>query len=427
MFMDILKLNTKLNNPYFLVGSNKNQIWLYSEIKAATFTPDKERAPLNISLVIDRSGSMSGEKLENVKKAVEFVIQNLNPNDYLSIVQYDDNVQVLSQTAAVRDKAALLQKVANIRAGGMTNLSGGLLEGYNQVKINRKEGYVNRVLILTDGLANVGITEAPRLCEIAQRQFRENGIGLSTFGVGADFNEELIMQLAENGGANYYFIETADQIPALFAKELQGLLSVVAQNTILNIEFPSEFVSVEKVYGYLYHLNGNQLSINFNDVYSEEEKAIVIKFSIKNQISLNSFFNVNLRYNDVIETLDKVTLSQQLSLSPSRDAQQYESSIDRETIENAVFFTSSEQFKEIMFLSDSRRFEEAKSRLEIALNYLRGYVEMFPSSQRLQQLYIQMKDYLNNIPNMELMMAEELRISQKMSKSMNWMMDKRKM
>jgi Ca-activated chloride channel family protein len=424
--MSLLKLNTKLNNPYFLIGSNKNQIWLYSEIKAAAVKQEKERAPLNISLVIDRSGSMSGEKLDNVKKAVEFVIQNLNPTDYLSIVQYDNQVEVLSQTAAVRDKADLLRKVATIRSGGSTNLSGGLLEGYNQVKINRREGYVNRVLILTDGLANAGITEAPRLYEIAQRQFRENGIGLSTFGVGADFNEELIMQLAEHGGANYYFIETADQIPQLFAKELQGLLSVVAQNAKLNIEFPSEFVSVEKVYGYLYELNGNQLSINFNDVFSEEEKAVVIKFSISNPISLSSLFKVNLSYNDVVETLDRVTLQEELSLSPSRDAQLYENSIDKETIENAVFFTSSEQFKEVMFLSDSRRFDIAKSKLEISLNYLRGYVEMFPGSQRLQQLFTQMINYLNNIPNMEVMMAEELRISQKFSKSITWQMEKRK-
>jgi hypothetical protein len=121
-----------------------------------------------------------------------------------------------------------------------------------------------------------------------------------------------------------------------------------------------------------------------------------------------------------------VTLQEELSLSPSRDAQLYENSIDKETIENAVFFTSSEQFKEVMFLSDSRRFDIAKSKLEIALNYLRGYVEMFPGSQRLQQLFTQMINYLNNIPNMEVMMAEELRISQKFSKSITWQMEKRK-
>jgi Ca-activated chloride channel family protein len=157
-----------------------------------------------------------------------------------------------------------------------------MLEGFNQVKITRKEGYVNRVLLLTDGLANVGITDPSQLYNIVQRQLQENGIGLSTFGVGADYNEELLLQLAERGGANYYFIETPDQIPQLFARELQGLLSVVAQNAMLHITFPSEFLSVAKVFGYLHQVSGNKLSINFNDVFSGEEKAIIVKFNVNN-------------------------------------------------------------------------------------------------------------------------------------------------
>ena len=424
--MSILKLNSKLNNPYFLNGSNKNEIWLYCELKAAAVKLDKERAPLNISLVIDRSGSMSGEKLENVKRAVEFVIQNLNPADYLSIVQYDNNVQVLSPSAPVKDKSGLLKLVGSIRAGGSTNLSGGMLEGYNQVKLTRKEGYVNRVLLLTDGLANEGVTDSPQLYNIVRRQFQENGIGLSTFGVGADFNEELLMQLAERGGANYYFIETPDQIPQLFAKELQGLLSVVAQNTTLHISFPSEFVSVDKVYGYLYQQSGNRLSINFNDVYSEEEKAIVVKFKVNSPITLQSVFDVSLIFNDVVETLDKLIIQQSLTLRPCNDSLLYENSIDKETVENAVFFTASDSFKEIMALSDYRRFEEVRVKLETALNYLRGYVEMFPSSERLNKLYSQMNDYLYNIPKMEIMREQELKMSQKLSKANNWLMDKRK-
>ena len=180
--------------------------------------------------------------------AVDFVIQNLNSGDYLSIVQYDDHVKVLSHSAQVKDKTSLQKIVNGIVAGGMTNLSGGMLEGYNEVKITQKEGFVNRVLLLSDGLANVGISDPAQLKEIAGRQFRENKIGLSTFGVGADFNEELMMHLSEYGGANYYFIETPDQIPQIFAKELQGLLSVVAQNTVLEIDFPSEFLQPEKVY-----------------------------------------------------------------------------------------------------------------------------------------------------------------------------------
>jgi hypothetical protein len=83
-------------------------------------------------------------------------------------------------------------------------------------------------------------------------------------------------------------------------------------------------------------------------------------------------------------------------------------------------------FKEIMALSDRRNFDEVRAKLQIALNYLKSHIEMFPSSERLQKLLLQMQDYLQNIPSMETMMDHELRISQKMSKSLNWMMDKRK-
>lgn len=424
--MNLIQLNSRLNNPYFLIGSDKNEIWLYAELKAAKVIPKNERAPLNISLVIDRSGSMQGDKLDYVKKAVDFVIQNLNSGDYLSIIQYDDHVDVLSHSAPVNNKAELTQKVNSIVAGGMTNLSGGMLQGYNEVKITRKDGYVNRVLLLSDGLANVGITEPAQLKEIARRQFQENRIGLSSFGVGADFNEELMMQLSEYGGANYYFIETPDQIPQIFAKELQGLLSVVAQNTNLEIEFPSEFLKVEKVYGYLYQQQGNKLSVNFNDVFSEEEKAIVIKFKIANPISLNSEFKVNLTYNDVVDLLDKVNVNQLLSLSPIKDSQRYQNSMDPETVENAVFFSSNDKFQEIMALIDRRDFSEAKNRLQNAVAYLKAYVEMFPASLRLANQLKQMEDYFNRIPQMEQIASDDFRMEQKSSKSMSYMMQKRK-
>ncbi len=425
--MSLLKLNTRLDNPYFLQGSNKNEIYLYAELKASKVESKNERIPLNISLVIDRSGSMEGDKLNYVKKAVEFVIQNLNSGDYLSIIQYDDTVNVVSHSALVTNKEALLRKVKAIVSGGMTNLSGGMLEGYNEVKTTQKSGFVNRVLLLSDGLANVGISDPTQLKEIARRQFQENKIGLSTFGVGADFNEELMMHLSEHGGANYYFIEMPDQIPQIFAKELQGLLSVVAQNTALEIEFPEAFVQVDKVYGYLFQQQGNKLTINFNDVFSEEEKAIVVKFKVTSPITLSNNFKVSLKYDDVVETLSKISLTENLTLIPTSDRALYEAAMDKETVENAVFFTSNDMFQEVMALADSRNLTEAKSKLEKAIAYLKAYVEMFPSSERLSNQLKQMNDYLINIPNMDMMESDDFRMAQKMSKATNYMMQKRKM
>ena len=105
--------------------------------------------------------------------------------------------------------------------------------------ITKQEKYVNRALLLSDGLANQGITDEEKLQQIVQKKFREQGIGLSTFGVGSDFNELLMTNLSEYGGANYYFIDSPEKIPEIFAKELEGLLSVVAQSTKLSVKFQS--------------------------------------------------------------------------------------------------------------------------------------------------------------------------------------------
>jgi Ca-activated chloride channel family protein len=423
--MKLINLNAQLDNPYFLAG--KDEVFLYLELKTEKVERKVKRAPLNISLVIDRSGSMEGDNLNYVKKAVDFVIQNLDKNDYLSIVQYDDTVDVVSFSGLVTDKDALHRKVKAIVSGGMTNLSGGMLEGYNQVKTTQKDGFVNRVLLLSDGLANVGITEPSQLKEIARKQFQENRVGLSSFGVGAGFNEELMTQLSEHGGANYYFIETPDQIPQIFAQELSGLLSVVTQNTTLEIEFPEAYMQVDKAYGYLFQQTGNKVSFNFNDVFSEEEKAVVVKFKMKRPLDVSADFKVSLRYDDVVETMGKVTETETLKLLPTSDKALYEAAINKEAMENVVFFVSNEMFQEIMLLGDQRHFDKAKSKLESAIGYLKAYVEMFPASERLRNQLKEMENYLDRIPSMEVMERQDFAMSQKMSKSTNYMMQKRKM
>jgi Ca-activated chloride channel family protein len=425
--MKILTLKSYLDNPYYLSNSNKDEVYLYVEVKAAKVEPKGERAPLNISLVIDRSGSMSGDKLEYAKKAADFVVKNLNKDDYLSLVQYDDVVDLVAASAEVKDKNALYQKIKGIQAGGMTNLSGGMMKGYQEVKSTKRDGFVNRVLLLSDGLANVGITGNEQLKDIARKQFRENGMGLSAFGLGEGFNEELMTGLAEHGGANYYFIEAADQIPQIFAKELEGLLSVVAQNSILEIELPADYFEVAKVYGYLYTQQGNRLQINFNDVFSEEEKAVVIKLKKKKAIDQLCSFGIQLNYDDVVETLDKVQETISLQLQPTSDKALYEAAINKEATENMVFFEANDRYEEIMRLSDSRQFDQAKAKLESLIGYMEAYVEMFPSSERLANQLNEIKAYLNRLPSMREMERAEFSMAQKMSKSVNYQMKKRKL
>lgn len=422
----VLNLTTALDNQYYLKGSNKNEVYLYIELKAAKAKEDTQRIPLNISLVLDRSGSMHGEKLDYVKKAAEFVINNLNANDQISIVQYDDKVDLVSKSKALTNKKELLAKVAAIQSAGMTNLSGGMMEGYAQVKSTQKEGYVNRTLLLSDGLANVGITDHDKLKEIARNQFRNNGVGLSTFGVGEGFNEILMTHLAEHGGANYYFIETPDQIPQIFAEELEGLLSVVAQNAKLKVTFPSAHLTCEKVYGYVSNTSGDTITVDFNDVFSEEEKAVLIKFKTRHPIDMNLDFGVNVQYDDVLETLDKVEEQEIVQLQMTSDKALYESGVNKVTLENTCLFVANDLFEDAIKVVDQRRFEEAKKLLEKTKVYLEAHLKIFPASEQLQTQLQKVIEYLERLPSMRSMDSMQYSMAQKSTRMDNYKLKRKK-
>lgn len=427
----ILSTQQLLENPYLLHNDPKNEFYLYLRLKAAKVEPKGERAPINISVVLDRSGSMSGDKLEYVKKATDFIIKNLYSSDTLSIVQYDDVVDVVSKSGNVTDKDNLHKKVAGIVAGGMTNLSGGMMEGYNQTAITKRNGAVNRVLLLSDGLANVGITEPEALQRIAQQHFREKGLALSTFGVGEGFNELLMTNLAEYGGANYYFIATPDQIPQIFAKELSGLLAVVAQNTRVSVHFPTEYFACEKVYGYLHQNEEGGVMINFNDVFSEEEKVVTLKFRILKPLSnAQSFdFQVKWQYDDVVDTLGKQTETETLRLQVTSDKELVERNVNRIVLENTAQFIANDRFENVMKMSDKGEFEKAKNALAELVAYLETHLHLFPTSELLRKQYEQIKGYQVRLPELERMQSDDnvsYLMAQKMSRSVNYDMKKRK-
>jgi Ca-activated chloride channel family protein len=439
---NILSFEALLNNTYFFSQDAKKDFFVYISLKGIKAEKTTNRQPLNVSLVIDRSGSMSGDKLDYTKKAIDFVIDNVESSDMISIVQYDDKVDVVSETDFVNDKSNLHKKVSQIKAGGSTNLSGGMLEGYNQVKNGRKgslmnqlidiikttqkESFVNRVLLLSDGLANVGVTDLAQLQMMAQKKFREDQIGLSTFGVGADFNEELMTNLAEYGGANYYFIEKPDSIPQIFAKELSGLLAVIAQNTQISVKFASQYAKCTKVYGYPATITDDKVTINFNDIFSEEQKAVLLHFEVLKPFDGVLPLEVSLSYDDVIKKMDKITETKTLSVVATQDENLFKTGINTKVLEQVVLFVSNEMFENVLKEMDKRNFELAKQQLTQIKLYLDTNFQYFVPSEELKKQYKIITDYLSQIDEMQTMNQNEYMIMQKSSKMSNYDFRKKK-
>ncbi len=262
-----------------LTVEQAHKLYLMARLVADPIPESHKRRPLNLSLVIDRSGSMAGNKIEFTRQAAQFLVQHLGSADQFSIVLYNENVETLLPPEPVIRKDFITQRLQKIRAGGMTNLSGGWLQGCSLVAQNVREDYINRVILMSDGLANRGIIDESQLVSMA-RQKRDQSVTTTTMGLGADFNEELLMAMADSGGGAFYFIESPESTPLIFHEELRGLLSVVGQNLTVSLQASENILSVAQLNAYDMHINGSTYSFGLGDVYGDEIKTLVLELSV---------------------------------------------------------------------------------------------------------------------------------------------------
>lgn len=193
------------------------------------------RVPLNLALVIDRSGSMSGAPLQMAKEAAIAATRQARPGDRISVVTFDDQVEVVVPSRLVTDPDAIIRAIQGIEAGDTTNLHGGWLEGATQVAHHLVPGSLNRVIVLSDGQANVGVTHREGVAQHV-RGLTERGISTSTIGLGAHYDEELLLAMATAGDGNFEHVETPSRLPAFFEEELLGLTRTTGRVVSVGIE-----------------------------------------------------------------------------------------------------------------------------------------------------------------------------------------------
>ena len=290
-------MKPEISNPYIEYNSDREML-VNMKLWGDEIRPVK-RPPVNLILVIDESGSMNEKgKMTYAKKAAKNMINNLNSYDRVGIVAYSDYARVISPLQRLKNKSRLKRKIDRIYPTNATNLSSGLIEGIRELKYVGDETRINKVILLSDGLANRGVTDIYSLSKIASRASSE-GIYITTMGLGLHFDEDLMATVAEYGAGNYYFIESPNQIAYIFDKEFGKMASTIARDAVLEIDLDDD-VELEELYGYKYDRRGNKIVIKLGNYYSGQERNIKMSLKVPtDKQGKNDLFSSKLKYTDI--------------------------------------------------------------------------------------------------------------------------------
>jgi len=214
---------------------------LHIGLKSPLAADPGSRPPLSLAVVVDVSGSMQGQKIALVREGLGLLIDGMRDGDRLSLISYSDGVRVLSPLTAVESERASLRRLAQgLSAEGGTNLAAGLEAGYRAIVNGHEPGRQHRVILLSDGVPTAGVID-PNAILSASRAYNSDGIGLTTIGLGSDFNVELMRGLAQQADGNFYFLEDVGAVKEVFEEELAFFLVPLAFDVSLEVEAGSDY------------------------------------------------------------------------------------------------------------------------------------------------------------------------------------------
>lgn len=356
-----LELKIQPERELLLIGGSRDCV-LQVEVCAKP-VEKKRSAPLNLALVLDRSGSMAGAKLEKARQAACVAVDQLGPDDFFSLVVYDDTVEVLIPPQKVKDKKEIKNAIGRIQEGGSTALYAGVEKGAAQLRKYFDKEKVNRIILLSDGIANVGPSSPSDLSKLG-KELRTEGLSVSTVGLGDDYNEDLMTALAEASHANYYYVKDAEKLPGIFSEELGTVKSIAARNVRLRIVLPKGVSSATVIGENEISFRDGTLTIPLSEFFGSQTRRFLIACQAPDSDSPSlELAKVELTYDDA-ETGMPVNTALNSTVRQSRDEKAVRASLRAEVASHAAITRNRLAKEEAVRLADAGKPEDAADLLQ---------------------------------------------------------------
>ena len=350
---------SELSSPIILEGTQEHN---YLKVSLTGSKQDAEkRAPINLALVIDRSTSMSGDRIEKAREAAILAINMLEDDDIISIIAYDNDAHVVIPATKARNKQKLIKTINDkITPQGWTALFAGVSKGIKEVNKFHKKEYVNRIILLSDGQANIGPSSTKELADLGIVAAKQ-GIAVTTIGLGDDYNEDLMTALASYSDGNHAFVEKSADLEAAFIHEFKDVMSVVAQEVTVTIHL-QDGVKPVRLLGREGKIKGNDITVKMNQLYSNQEKYVLLEVIplIGKENEKKPLADVVISY-DNLQTGKKDNLKDQIDIAYSKSEQRVKQAVQEEIVVDSVIQkTNIENEKAIKLLDEGNKAEASR-------------------------------------------------------------------
>jgi Ca-activated chloride channel family protein len=326
--------------------------------------PPSARPPLNLSLVLDRSGSMSDKgKIDYLRQAAKMAVNQLGGRDTVSVTEFDDRITLMWPASPARDKSRLLSMIDELSPRGSTNIAGGLQQGIDEAerandRLHLSRDTLSRVVLLSDGLANTGITDHGAIAHIAA-DARRSGVRVSSIGLGLDYDEDLMQAIAEAGGGKYYYVESPVQLATIFQQELKSAFATRARDVHLAFRGTGAVKRAEMI-GFAAS-SSRDVSADWPDFYAGEERSVMLRLEVDARntgpLDLGSF---NVAWRDA-QSGASGTVNLPIRVDVSDDARISDKSIHRDVAVQAALTESERGLAANVKLAGAGKTQEARA------------------------------------------------------------------